>query len=278
VYPKEGTFWADHRYCVLDADWVGAEERDGAGVFLAYLKGDAPQRRAMQLGFRPADEKIAIAAPIDDAHGVDPKQPQTVLDIPDAATLEQLLASWRRTKKPADVVFVFDKSGSMNGRPLDEAKRGAKAFLAALDPRDQVTLQFFDNNIYPPFGPLDVGGHAAELTSRIDGVSAGGETSLYDVIHDANAMLDARRATSAHRIRSIIVMTDGVDNGSKRTLDDLVQELGGEGRAGTVFTIGYGPDANPDTLSAIAKAGGGTFAKGDVDSIIQVYRDLASLF
>ena len=229
-------------------------------------------------GFRPADPAIAIAAPIDAAHGVDPTQPQTLLEVPDGPTLSALLAAWKRTKKPADVVFVFDKSGSMDGRPLDEAKAGAKAFLRTLDPRDEVTLQFFDDNIYPPYGPVEVGTHVAELEARIDGVSAGGETALYDVVHASMTILDERRAASAHRIRAVVLMTDGVDNGSKRSLDAVVGELGGEDRPGTVFTIGYGEQANPDTLTAIAKAGGGSFSKGDVDSIIQVYRDLAAFF
>ena len=276
IYPAEGTFWADHRYCILDADWVGDAERDGARAFLAYLEGAGPQRRAMQLGFRPADETIAIGAPIDAAHGVDPAQPQTLLAIPDAPTLQALLASWRKTKKPADVVFVFDKSGSMAGRPLDEAKAGAKAFLATLDPRDHVTLQFFDNNLYPPYGPVEVGTHVADLDARIDGVSAGGETALYDVIDDAMAQLAKRPAS--HRIRAVVVMTDGVDNGSRHTLDDVVHELGGARRPATVFAIGYGDQANPDALTAIARAGGGTYSSGDVDSIVQVYRDLAALF
>src|SRR5262245_31549517 len=123
IYPVEGTFWADHPYSVLDAPWVGAPEREAAATFLAFLKGKPQQERALALGFRPVDPAIKIGAPIDLAHGVDAKQPQTLLEVPDAATLDALLATWRKTKKAADIVFVFDKSGSMSGRPLDEAKR-----------------------------------------------------------------------------------------------------------------------------------------------------------
>src|ERR1043165_559645 len=158
IYPQEGTFWSDHPYCVLDAPWVTAEQRDAAAAFLAFLKARPRQERAMALGFRPVDPAIKIAAPIDAAHGVDPQQPQTLLEVPDGATLEALLATWRRTKKPADVVLVFDKSGG----PLDEAKAGAKAFLATLDARDQVTLMFFDREVYPPFGPRELGKARAE--------------------------------------------------------------------------------------------------------------------
>ncbi|MEO7735464.1 MAG: VWA domain-containing protein [Kofleriaceae bacterium] len=278
IYPHEGTFWSDHPYSVLDAAWVTPAQRDAAAAFLAFLKARPQQERAMALGFRPADPAIKAGPPLDRAHGVDPLQPQTLLAIPDGATLDALLASWRKTKKPADVVLVFDKSGSMAGRALDEAKRGAKAFLATLDARDQVTLMFFDRTVYPPFGPVRLGAARAQLDSRIDGVSADGGTALYDATLAARDLLEARRKASSHHIRAVVVMTDGADTDSDHKLAATVRGLHGEAGGISVFTIGYGDQPNQDALEAIAKAGAGSFSKGDVDTIIQIFRDLASFF
>lgn len=277
IYPEEGTFWSDHPYSVLDAEWVTPAQRDGAAKFLAFLKAKPQQERALAHGFRPVDPTIKIGAPIDPAHGVDAQQPQTLLEVPDGPTLEGLLATWRKTKKPADVVVVFDKSGSMNGAPLDEAKRGAKAFLHTLDARDQVSLLFFDNNIYPAYGPVAVGEKMAELESRIDGVSAGGETAFLSATDAAYELLESR-AKKGHRIRAAVVMTDGMDNRSTISLDALTKKLGGEHRSATVFTIAYGQQSGRDAMKAIATAGAGSFSEGDVTSIIQIYRDLASFF
>jgi Ca-activated chloride channel family protein len=55
VYPVEGTFWADHPFTVLDAPWVGADEKAGAEAFLAFLKERPAQDAALALGFRPGD-------------------------------------------------------------------------------------------------------------------------------------------------------------------------------------------------------------------------------
>src|SRR5262249_6408374 len=217
IYPQEGTFWSDHPYSVLDAEWVKPEQREAAAAFLAFLKARPQQERAMALGFRPVDPAIKIGAPIDAAHGVDPQQPQTLLEVPDGATLEALLATWRRTKKPADVVLVFDKSGSMQGRPLDEAKRGGKAFLATLDAGDHVTLMFFDRKIYPPYGPVELGKAKPELEARIDGISASGGTALYDATLAAKRLLDGRNTEAAHCIRAVVVMTDGADTDSSHS-------------------------------------------------------------
>ena len=278
IYPQEGTFWSDHPYSVLDADWVTPAQRDAAAAFLAFLKARPQQERAMALGFRPADPAIKAGAPLDRAHGVDPLQPQTLLAIPDGATLDALLVSWRKTKKPADVVLVFDKSGSMAGRALDEAKRGAKAFLATLDARDQVTLMFFDRTVYPAFGPVRLGAAHAQLDSRIDGVSADGGTALYDATLAARDVLEARRKASSHHIRAVVVMTDGADTDSHHKLPATLRGLHGEAGGISVFTIGYGDQPNQDALEAIAKAGAGSFSKGDVDTIIQIFRDLGSFF
>lgn len=280
IYPVEGTFWSDHPYCVLDAAWVTPQQREAAAAFLAYLKARPQQERAMALGFRPVEPSIRIAAPIDRSHGVDPQQPQTLLEVPDAATLDALLETWRHTKKPADVVLVFDKSGSMEGRPLDEARRGARAFLATLDARDQVTLMVFDSAVYPAYGPVELGEARADLEARIDGISAGGGTALYDATLAAHDLVDARRVAqgSSHRIRSVVVMTDGADTSSQHSLDDTVRALHGENGGVSVFAIGYGAEPNQTALEAIAKAGAGSFTRGDVETIVQTFRDLGSFF
>src|SRR5207244_459674 len=118
IYPVEGTFWSDHPYSILSADWVSPEEHKAAEQFLAFLRQRPQQERALALGFRPADPAISIGAPIDAQHGVDAKQPQTLLEVPEAVTLQKLLTTWRERKKPTDVIMVLDKSGSMWGLPL----------------------------------------------------------------------------------------------------------------------------------------------------------------
>jgi len=281
VYPVEGTFWSDHPFATLDAPWVGPDEREAAQLFFAFLKAKPQQERALALGFRPADTAIPMDAPIDAEHGVDPKQPQTLLEIPDTATLEGLLGLWRESKKAADVVFVFDKSGSMNGKPLTEAKAGAKAFLAALGERDEMTLVLFDSTIYPPYGPLPLtAANRITLQSRIDGIIANGGTALYEATANAYALASERARAYPNQIHAVVVMTDGKDESSKLTLDALLRGLDVEGGGAPVkvFTIAYGKQVEGDVLGRIAEAAQGTTVRGSVDTIVQVYRDMASFF
>ncbi len=279
VYPVEGTFWSDHPYAVLDADWVGPDERAAAQVFLAFLKSRPIQERALALGFRPADPAIATTAPIDIAHGADPKQPQTLLEVPPADVLATLLDVWREEKKTADVMIVFDHSGSMSGDPLKEAKAGANAFLEALGDRDSVAIEFFDDEVPLPPTPQLLGKARSKLEQQVAGVFAQGGTSLYDAISAGYDTMLARAKAEPGRIHALVVMTDGKDeNSRKMTLDKLLHRFTPENAEVKVFTIAYGSQADPTELEQIAKAGQGTSVVGSADTIVQVYRDLSAFF
>ncbi len=282
VYPTEGTFWSDHPYAVLDADWVGAEEREGAKAFLDFLKARPAQERALALGFRPADPTIAIGAPVDAAHGVDPKQPQTLLEVPSGAVLEKLIAVWQTAKKTSDVIMVFDISGSMSGKPLAEAKQGAKAFLGTLHERDDVSLIFFNGNVFPTIGPKKLGPSRAELEAKIDSQIADGNTALYDAVAQAYDTAKKRAAKSSAAIHAVMVMTDGRDEGSTLKLPELTQRFAStDGESASevkIFTIAYGDQADPTILAQIAEAAKGTSAKGSTATIVEVYRDMAAFF
>lgn len=278
IYPVEGTFWSDHPYAVLDTDYVGADEKAAAQQLLAFLKARPQQEDARSLGFRPADPKLAIAAPLDAAHGVDPKQPQTLLDVPNVAILNALLDVWREQKKSADVMIVFDRSGSMNGKPMDEAKAGARAFITGLGDRDALSIMFFSDNFDTPQPPVPLSSSRAQLLQQVDNVFAEGGTSLYDATAQAYDLMLARAKADPGKIHAIVVMTDGRDESSKMPLPQLETRFNPENAPVKIFTIAYGDSADPTVLQSIANAAQGTSVKGSAATIVEVYRDLSAFF
>jgi len=283
VYPKEGTFWADHPYAILDG--IKPDERDAAQKFLVHLRSREAQERALALGFRPADTKIPTTSPIDSAHGVDPKQPHTILPLPPAEVVDKVVATWNATKKGADVAIVFDKSGSMGGRPLAEAKTGAKSFLDTLGDRDEVSFAAFDDVVHAPKGPFPLATGRRTIANEITMVSAGGGTSLYDAISRAYDDALARSEKHPNVIHAVVVMTDGRDEGSRTRLPALQAKL--RARRATesagdapvkVFTIAYGEQAEGKVLTDIADAAGGWSGRGSVETIRDVYVEVASFF
>jgi Ca-activated chloride channel family protein len=274
IYPVEGTFWSDHPYCILDAEWVTPEQREAAEAFQTFLRARPAQTSALALGFRPADPAIAIAAPIDAAHGVDPKQPETLLEVPEAAVLARLVDLWQQHKKAAEVVLVFDKSGSMGGRPLAEAKAGAKAFLGTLHPDDEMTLIVFSSRVEQQVGPWRLGDKKDRLTQIIDAISADGGTALYDAIAQGYDLGRRRALAEPGRIHAVVVMTDGRDQDSRLSLDGLAGRLSDD--AVKVFTIGYGGQVDNRVLGQIAEAAHGAHENGSVENIVAVFEDMGA--
>lgn len=280
IYPTEGTFWSDHPWSVLQASWVGDEKKQAAAKLFDFLKSRPAQDAAMAAGFRPADPAIAMAAPLDSAHGVDPKEPQTLLDVPDGATLGGVVAAWEAHKKTSDVVLVFDKSGSMQGDPMASAKEGARVFLQNLSDKDRVSIEFFDNNVAAPTPYIALGGGGREqLGATVSGAVADGGTSMYDALLAAVNTAERDVAANPRDIHAVVVMTDGRDESSQTTLDDTLAKLNARGEANVkVFTIAYGSKADPAVLAQLAEAGRGSTAAGTSEDIQSVFRDMAAFF
>jgi Ca-activated chloride channel family protein len=276
IYPVEGTFWSDHPYAVLET--AGVDEKAAAQVLLAYLKAQPQQEIARDLGFRPADPKLPIAAPIDTAHGVDPKQPQTLLELPPVEIFTALLDAWRAQKKSADVMIVFDRSGSMNGDPMNEAKAGAKAFVEGLGDRDSLSIMFFSDTVDAPLPPEPLATARPKLLAQVDGAFASGGTALYEAVAEAYDTMLARAKKDPGQIHAIVVMTDGKDEDSKLLLTDLNKRFNPENAPVKIFTIAYGDSADPTVLQSIASAAQGTSVKGSASTIVEVYRDLSAFF
>src|SRR5262249_53681557 len=113
VYPKEGTFWSDHPVAVVERPWVTADHRAAAQTYIDFLMSNDQQVAALTFGFRPGDEKVTLAAPLDAEHGVDPREPKIELPVPSAEVIRAAVGLWKSNKKPSQVVLVIDTSGSM---------------------------------------------------------------------------------------------------------------------------------------------------------------------
>jgi Ca-activated chloride channel family protein len=277
VYPEEGTAWADHPYAILNAPWVGPEERDAAKKLRAFLLSRPEQEKAMRdFGFRPALTEVALGAPIDTAHGADPKEPQTLLGAPSVRVTQAVLDTWDQAKRGVDVVVVFDRSGSMAGPRLRGAREGLLAFLDKLRPDDRAELLTFSGVVDPPTPPAA----PKSLVGPVNGIFADGDTALYDAILRGRDIAQQSAKTDKRHIHAVVVLTDGEDNESHVTLAQLLDKLASAEQANAVrvFTIGYGGEASGTALKRIAERTGGAYYHGDVDNIRSVYEEIASFF
>ena len=186
IYPREGTFWEDHPAGIVTADWVTAEQRAAAKQYLDYLTAVEQQERASEFGFRPTRRGIALKAPFDGDHGVDPAQNgQPELEYVSDEVFNRANELWHRVKKKASVFLVLDTSGRMSGRPIQSAKTGAAGFVKHLERDDEIHAWTFNTSITPLGEAGRAGGVAEELSGRFSGLFASGGTSLYDAVIEA---------------------------------------------------------------------------------------------
>lgn len=280
IYPKEGTFWSNHPYVILNAPWVTTDQRDAAGVFQTFLLDKPQQLKALDLGFRPSDPSIALTAPLDAAHGVDISEPKTVLEIPSGEVISGIQNLWSQTKKPVDVVIAIDTSGSMAGQKIAAARTSLVQFIDLLDDRDSLQVITFSSQVHVLTDLSSLGEKRADLTQRVSGIIEGGNTRLYDAV---STSVDAiQKNGDPKHIRAVVVLTDGQDTASDMTLTDLQTKVAGTGEdAGNsikVFTIAYGSDADETVLKSIAEPSGGQEYKGTPENIKQIYSDIATFF
>jgi Ca-activated chloride channel family protein len=280
IYPKEGTFWSDHPVGIVEREWVTPERREAAKIYIQYLLAPAQQQKALQYGFRPASVDVPLAAPLDTAHGIDPKEPKTTLEVPSVDVMNAMLQLWKSQKKHSNIALVLDTSGSMNDEnKMQNAKAGAKQLIQMLDDSDTFSFLPFSSQLRWAGQDVPVGQGREQLVRQIESLFAGGGTALYDSIDAAYQHIAAVPNPDA-KIQSVVVLTDGEDTESKEKLNELMEHVryNGETRAIHVFTIAYGRDARKDILKQIADATQANFYEGTPQNIQEVFRDISTFF
>lgn len=287
IYPVEGTLWEDHPLVFLERAGTTAEQRLAYRSFRDYLLSKDAQMLVLANGYRPSDLSIALdsaSSPFKVANGVDPTQPKTTLQIPSPAVVQVVRDVWEYTKRKTNVYLVADVSGSMQGDKLDQAKQAFLTFLGMIKgQQERVGLIVFSSEVREAVPVAEMSTNRSVLNSTVEGLNAGGDTSLLDAINLAYDRLQERQ--DKERINAIVVMTDGKENNSRMRLKDLTAKLrqssqndGQSGLPVVVFCVAYGSDADMSTLESIANATGGQARRGSPETIQQLYKLLSTYF
>jgi VWFA-related protein len=130
----------------------------------------------------------------------------------------QSVAMFSREDSPAVVGLVIDNSGSMQPNRESVIAAGL-AFARASHPEDELFTVNFNDRIWPGL----TAGHAftrdhQELEQALLSTYARGRTALYDAITYAVDRVGDRAAQK----KALIVISDGADNASRTTLDEVL--------------------------------------------------------
>jgi len=168
-------------------------------------------------------------------------------------------------------MLVMDISGSMdkNGK-IDGAKEAARAYVNQMRPGDQTGLMVYNTKTHY-VQPLT--SDTGVLREAIAAIKTGGNTSMYDALiaaEEALAGVSGRKA--------IIAVTDGLDNHSSHSADDVTAGIGPGGL--TISAVGLGDATsksqvglNEAGLKDLTKAAGGAYSfAGDSQSLSALFQ------
>ncbi|MDI1447937.1 VIT domain-containing protein [Polyangium sp. 6x1] len=155
---------------------------------------------------------------------------------------------------PRDVVFLVDRSCSMRGQSLPQARRAVRLILDHLGPGDRAQVFVFDHDRIAAdkqgekFVPI-----TKEWVEEIDvflrSMTARGGTELEEALVRASKL-----PTEKGRTRLVVLLTDGAVGNEGRIFRRAPEILGKETR---LYVLGVGPSVNRYLVERLARAGGG---------------------
>lgn len=274
IYPKEGTFWNDHPFIIMAA--APAAEQQAAKQFYDFLLSVESQQRALSYGFRPVNVDVPSADPISPMFGVQPQGVQNVLEVPSAEVLVAAKNMWAQNRKRADIILVVDVSGSMEGEKLEQVKAGLETFLTRLLPEDRVGLVTFSTTPKVDVAPAPLAENRIALGDAIQSLRIKNKTAVFDGLLAGKQELDALPDTEEDRIKALVLLSDGADNASTVTIEQLEQEFEESGIS--VFPIAYGSDSDRQILQRIVDFSRTLLVEGDTGNIGQIFENLSRYF
>ncbi len=151
---------------------------------------------------------------------------------------------------PRDLIFLIDTSGSMSGRPLDQAKRVLAAMIDGLADHDRLEMIEFSNRPSRWKGEPVVATRTGKQAAHkwLAGLRAGGGTEM------RTGLLEALTPLRSGAQRQVILVTDGYIGFEGEIIETVIERLPKSCR---LHTVGVGSAPNDALLKPAARAGGG---------------------
>lgn len=156
-------------------------------------------------------------------------------------------------RRPIELCFLMDVSGSMTGAPLDQSRNAIQAALGMMQPTDRFNIIRFAGSTDMLY-PASVFATEREKRSALQFINdtrAGGGTMMLDGIKQA-----LNQPAEESRGKYVCMMSDGFI-GNERQIIQVTRQLRGQTR---VFGFGVGSSPNRYLIDGMSRAGAGAVA------------------
>ena len=176
---------------------------------------------------------------------------------------------------PVTAGIAVDESGSMRPKRA-QVITAALVFVQASNPMDEMFVINFDREASRRGLPDNVlfSDDPKQLRAALWQGDPEGRTALYDAIEMSLHQLEFGRQAK----KTLVVVSDGGDNHSKHTLDEVKQDV--LSSLTTIYTVGIydedDPEKNEGILKSLAHVSGGVFYHPkELDEIVPICRQIA---
>jgi Ca-activated chloride channel homolog len=131
---------------------------------------------------------------------------------------DQKISVFSQEDVPVSMGLVIDNSGSMRDK-RPQVNAAALTLVKTSNPQDEAFVVNFNDDFYLDT-VHDFTSDIAEMKDALERIDARGSTALYDAV--IGSLDHLKKAAKDKKV--LLVVTDGVDNASRRTLANAVQE------------------------------------------------------
>lgn len=167
------------------------------------------------------------------------------------------LSAGAGARTPLNLCLVIDRSGSMEGAPLDYAKQACSYVVDMLTPNDVLSIVTFEETVDVLMPPQRVT-NKQPIKDGLARLMPGNTTNLYDGL--LLGMQQVATVNDPGRATRLVVLSDGDPTAGIKDFSALVAHAGEiKARGITCTFLGFGPDYNEELLAAMAKKSGGNY-------------------
>ncbi len=152
---------------------------------------------------------------------------------------------------PRSMIFVLDRSGSMNGEKIKQAREALKFLIHQLRPQDTFNVVVYDS-IVESFRPELQRADAETIKAALgyaEGVYAGGSTNIDGALQTSLKMLTTKAVPSY-----VLFLTDGLPTVGERNEQRIAANAKSTNNvAARLFNFGVGYDVNSRLLDRLSR-------------------------
>ncbi len=173
-------------------------------------------------------------------------------------------------RPPVNLCIVLDRSGSMSGDKIENAKSAAIEALRRLDAKDIFSLVMYDHEV-ETLVPAQSAANTEWIEGRINSIRSRGNTALYGGVSQGCA--EIRKNMDGNYIHRVILLSDGIANVGPSTPSDLGRLGASLMKEGiSVTTVGVGMDYNEDLMTKLSQqSDGNTYFVETSDDLPRIF-------